>query len=99
MKRAILVILALLILLMGTLPVLAAAEEYSSESTEASVSLQQAKPAQKPQPSTSSKVLWLIVVVPSVLVMLGISIAVRVWKHRVWVKYLQDKFGDGDEEE
>ena len=97
MKRAFLVILVLLVLLMGMLPVFASAEEYGSEPTETFAVQQQ--PAQKPQPSTTSKVLWLIVVGPSVLIGLGAVIAIRVWKHRVWLEYLQDKFGDGDEEE
>lgn len=60
---------------------------------------EQAEPVQNQQSSTFSKVLWLIVVGPSVLIGIVAVIAIRVWKHRVWVKYLQDEFGDGDEEE
>ena len=96
MKKSFLLLLALVVLLMGTLPVLASAEEYSSEPTQ-TVSAEQ-QPTSN-QPGTFSKVLWLIVVGPPVLIMLGVLIAVRVKRTQLWYGYLRDKFGVEDEEE
>ena len=98
MRKSFLVILALLVLLIGTLSAVASAVSYNDEATESSVSLQDAKPVQK-QPLSIGQVLWLIVTVPPILIALGIGIAVRVKQRQLWFAYLREKLGDGTEDE
>ena len=77
----------------------APATELSGESvTEPSISLQQAKPPEKPRADINTVLQWIFIGLPA-LIVIGAVVAMRIWRSRVRLKYLSEKFGDRDEED